>query len=184
MKYPISEKTAKNAMAITMAKESEWKRMIDRLGISPKKHFFCQQEIGADCQHRIEDLKVDSVVVKNTSELWTIVADEDQLLGFLKFISVKKIRFVSIEDQIDLNASQSELILLLLEQYRRQVFHQRSKNVRMGIQQAKKSGKALGRPTKCDSEKNTRVKTSGIYYSKNCEGLKYFCWISSSRITW
>ncbi len=120
----------------------------------------------------IDQGKISTVVVKSIDDICNGISDEDDLLSLLCLMSEKEIRFISIDEGVDLMGSQSKLALMVLNRYRRAAFQTKSANVRSGIQKAKKSGKTLGRPAKRDQQKIKQLRLQGLTIQKIADLLK------------
>lgn len=121
---------------------------------------------------RIAYSKISTLVVKSLDDICDVISNEDELFSLLWQISEKNIRFISINEKIDVLGSEAKLALMLLKKYRETVFRKKSESVRNGIQNAKEKGKPLGRPVKRDIEKINELRSKGFTIQKIAETLK------------
>lgn len=113
-----------------------------------------------------------ALVISNIKELCLHIFSEDDLYVFLSTLSQVNIRFISLEDRIDISTSQAQFILFFMKIFKSNVFSSRSENVRRGIQSAKESGKTLGRPTKRNIEKIKDLREKGFTMQKIADRLR------------
>ena len=147
-----------------------------------KDHKYFHFENATDKQNSAGDLhalmaalyhkEFDTLVVSSIKDVCLGLFNEDDLHFFLSILSEQNIRVISLEDHLDILASQSQLILLFIKIFKSTVFDYRSANVRKGLQNAKEGGKTLGRPEKRNVQEIKELREKGFTMQKIAEILK------------
>lgn len=102
------------------------------------------------------------LAVPNISDFCSNFESENMLLTFLEMLSENKIRFISLNNDLDINASEAQFVLQVLKEFRTKSFEAKSKSVREALRLAKEEGKSLGRPQKLNSNTIFALREKGL----------------------